>query len=360
MTQARPVARTGLGDVMGLWQDGVAVFRGVRYAAPPVGERRFAPPMPCAPWTGITEAVEHGPISLQPPSRLRVAMGDFTRPQDEDCLTLTIWTPSPEAAAARPVVVWLHGGAYMSGAGSLDWYDGSALARAGDIVVVGVNYRLGACGFLSRPGLSDGNAGLLDQQAALLWVAEHIAAFGGDPQRVTLMGQSAGGGSIAFLLTQPSARGLFQRAILQSPALAPPIAAPEAAARGDRFLDLLVIEKTAPDAAARARAVPAARLLDAQGTLVRALASEDSLRLPFGPVAPEAMRPDDYLDAVAEGATDKDILIGCTREEMHAFFAADPAMATLDRDAAAARAKALSVVAVAVAVLAVPSVIQWV
>lgn len=230
----------------------------------------------------------------------------------------------------------------MSGAGSLDWYDGSDLSRAGDIVVVGINYRLGACGFLSRPGLSDGNAGLLDQRAALLWIAEHIAAFGGDPRRVTLVGQSAGGGSIAFLLTQPSARDLFQRAILQSPALAPPISAPEAAARAGRFLELLGIEATAPDAAARARAVPAARLLEAQGTLVRALASEDNLRLPFGPVAPEPMRPDDYLHAVAEGAKGKEILIGCTREEMHAFFAVDPAMATLDGDPAAARARMMT------------------
>src|SRR6185437_4611813 len=108
-----------------------------------------APPAPAAPWQGLRAAVSHGPIAPQPSSRLSAAMGDFERPQDEDCLTLAIWTPAPDGKA-RPVLVWLHGGAYMSGAGSLDWYDGATLARDGDIVVVGVNYRLGACGFLAH------------------------------------------------------------------------------------------------------------------------------------------------------------------------------------------------------------------
>ena len=132
-------------------------------------------------------------------------MGDFTRPQHEDCLTLTIWTPAPDSVR-RPVLVWLHGGAYTTGAASLDWYDGSILSREGDIVVVGVNYRLGALGFLHYPGVCDGNLGIGDQQAALTWIRDHIAAFGGDPACVTVCGQSAGGGSIAqLLLTQARA-----------------------------------------------------------------------------------------------------------------------------------------------------------
>ena len=185
---------TALGDLTGV--PSVTVFRGVPYAT----ASRFAPPKPIDCWSDTLDATRHGPIAPQPTSRLRAVMGEFSRTQDEDCLTLTIATPGADDAK-RAVMVFLHGGAYLSGAGSLDWYDGSVLAGEGDIVVVGVNYRLGALGFLHLPGVAEGNMGLLDMVAALRWVRDNIADFGGDPARVTLVGQSAGAHAIMCLLT---------------------------------------------------------------------------------------------------------------------------------------------------------------
>src|SRR5579863_2953824 len=210
-----PIARTALGDLRGVWRNSVATFRGVRFAEPPLGERRFAAAEPVRPWRELRDAAQHGSIAPQLPSRLSAALGSFQRQQSEDCLTLTIATPAPDTKA-RPVLVWLHGGAWITGAGSLDWYDGATLACEGDIVFVGVNYRLGALGWLHRPGIVDADAGMSDMLVALAWVRDNIAAFGGDPNRVTLMGQSAGATSIGRLLMLPDARRLFHRAIMQS------------------------------------------------------------------------------------------------------------------------------------------------
>ena len=201
-----PVVRTKAGDLRGAYENGIAVFRGVPYAAAPVGELRFAPPQPAPAWRGVRDATQDGPIAPQGRSRLAHVMGDFERPQSEDCLTLNIWTPAPDSEK-RPVLVWIHGGAFASGAGSLPWYSGERFAANGDVVVVSINYRLGALGFLCLPGVSDGNLGLLDQVAALRFVRDNIAAFGGDPDNVTVVGQSAGAASIAILMTMPQAGG---------------------------------------------------------------------------------------------------------------------------------------------------------
>ena len=196
--------RTKAGELRGAHENGIAVFRGVPYAAAPIGELRFAPPQPAPPWQGVRDATQDGPIAPQGRSRLAHVMGDFERPQSEDCLTLNIWTPAADAKK-RPVLVWIHGGAFASGAGSLPWYSGERFAANGDVVVVSINYRLGALGFLCLPGVSDGNLGLLDQVAALRFVRDNIAAFGGDPDNVTVVGQSAGAASIAILMTMPQA-----------------------------------------------------------------------------------------------------------------------------------------------------------
>jgi para-nitrobenzyl esterase len=331
------IVTTSLGALRGAREDGIAAFRGVPYAAPPVVDRRFAAAAPAIGWSGLRDATRHGPIAPQLASRLNVAMGDFARPQDEDCLTLTICTPAPDGKA-RPVVVWLHGGAWISGAGSLDWYDGAHLVRDGDIVFVGVNYRLGALGWLHRPGIVDLEAGTSDMIAALRWVREHIAAFGGDPGCVTAMGQSAGASSIGRLLMLPEARTLFRRAILQSGGFGRgTYSSAMAMERADQLLRLLDIDPNSGDALARLRTVEVARLLVAQGQLARMNARFAQTMPPFMPVLPAATMQWEMLDAIAGGAHGKQILIGATADEGHAWFAADPAMQDPPHDAVLAR-----------------------
>jgi para-nitrobenzyl esterase len=332
MARMSAVARTALGDLQGIAADGVTIFRNVPYAAQPTGPLRFAPPAPPAPWRGMRDATMHGAVAPQPSSRLRIAMGDFDRPQSEDCLALTIATPGVNGA--RPVIVWLHGGAYLAGGGSLDWYAGEALACEGDVVVVGVNYRLGALGFLHHPAVGAGNYALHDMAAALGWVRDHIAAFGGDPARVTVMGQSAGAHAIMCLLTMPAARALFHRAILLStPAALRPLTAAAATAYATQLLTHLAIP---PE---RLRDIPAERIVEAQTAVLRGMARFADIAPPFLPMIDALADREALIAAAADGAAAQGIamIIGTTREEMHAFFAADPAMADPIPDAVAER-----------------------
>ncbi|MFV0527035.1 MAG: carboxylesterase/lipase family protein [Acidimicrobiales bacterium] len=243
-----PEVRTEAGTVRGRWAEkrDIAVFRGVPYAAPPVGAGRWRPPGPLQGWSGVRKATRDVPVAHQ-----RAALFDLfidaivdgqgwnrvrsravktlaaraPRPEEsEDCLYLTVRTPAPEAGAGLPVMVWIHGGDHQDGAGSDPFYASNALARQG-VVTVSINYRLGVLGFLAHPELaaeSDygaaGNYGTLDQIAALRWVSDNIAGFGGDPGNVTIFGESAGGESVMHMMTSPLARGLFHRAIAQSPA----------------------------------------------------------------------------------------------------------------------------------------------
>jgi para-nitrobenzyl esterase len=332
-----PVAHTTLGDLRGVFTDSVAVFRGVPYAAPPVRELRFAPAAPVPAWNGVRDATRHGAIAPQLPSRLRVAMGDFARPQHEDCLTLTICTPAPDGKA-RPVLVWLHGGAWISGAGSLDWYDGSRLVREGDLVFVGVNYRLGTLGWLHRPGIVDAEAGTSDMIAALAWVRDHITAFGGDPACVTVMGQSAGATSIGRLLMLPDARSMFRRVIMQSGGFGRgAYSSAMATERADQLLRLLHIEPHGGDALARLRELEVPRLLAAQSALAQANMRFAQTMPMFMPVVPSAMTQEIMLGAIADGADGKDMLIGTTADEVHAFYAADPAIENAQAGAMVAR-----------------------
>jgi para-nitrobenzyl esterase len=215
------LVETRRGPVRGLAERGVAVFRGIPFARPPVGPLRFAPPAPPARWTGVRDATRFGPAASQNGALIGPVMSLGIGRTGEDCLYLNVWTPAADRRR-RPVLVWIHGGAFVLGAGSQMLYDGGALARRGDVVVVTINYRLGAFGFLrlrDRFGTrlpATGNEGLLDQVAALEWVRDEIEAFGGDPGRVTIFGESAGAMSCATLLAVPRARGLFHRAILQS------------------------------------------------------------------------------------------------------------------------------------------------
>ncbi|MFI6217451.1 carboxylesterase/lipase family protein [Nocardia brasiliensis] len=301
------IVETTSGPVRGIAEGGVTAYRGVPYAE----AKRFGTPERAA-WTGVLTADEFGPAAPQLASRLERVMGSFEVPQAEDCLSLNVWAPPGDG---HPVLVFLHGGGFSSGAGSLDWYGGAEFAARGEVVVVTVNYRLGVLGYLRLPGISDGNLGLLDQIAALTWVRENIAAFGGDPDRVTAAGQSAGAISLVALLSGEPGRGLFQQAILQSTPLGMVPATPEEAEQtGAKLLQELGIE------AAQLDAVPVADLLAAQF----AVAS----RAPSGILPPFQLTGDGTLvaaDPVAAVGREVDIpiLLGTTRDEGAAFLPDD-------------------------------------
>ena len=221
-----PTVDTANGTLRGIQEGHILVFKGVPYASPPTGGRRFRPPQPIEPWTGTRNAMAYGHIAPQDPDPLtdlipgcRSLFYHPTVSQSEDCLNLNIWTPA--LIGSRPVLVWIHGGAFVGGSGSSPWLDGSHLAALHDVVVVTINYRLGILGalMLDDPDSELGyvsNAGLLDQVAALEWVRDNIASFGGDPMRVCVGGGSAGAMSVVAILTMPAARGLYSRAIVQS------------------------------------------------------------------------------------------------------------------------------------------------
>jgi len=317
-TPGTALAVIGQGALRGAREAGVAVFRNVPYAAAPLGPLRFQPPAPAPHWAGERDASRHGAIAPQPPSRLRAAMGDFTVPQSEDCLSVTVWTPATDQAR-RPVLVWLHGGAFMSGAGSLPWYSGAHMAGRGNMVVVGVNYRLGALGFMHLPGVSAPNLGLQDQFCALDWVSRNITAFGGDPDNITVAGQSAGGFSVLAMLAVPRARAQFRRAIAQSAPFGRVMRAPAAAADNARRLQDLLGISTAD----QWQDVSAADIVAAQVKLTIATAEFANAVPPFGPVADGVLFGYDLLPAALAGAAERDLLLGHTRDEMAAFFAID-------------------------------------
>ena len=205
------IAQTHAGAVRGTEAGGVRQWLGIPFAAPPIGARRFRPPEPPEPWTGERDATRVGPVAMQARESIMAGLTDKTV-ISEDCLSLNVYAPAD--GNKHPVMVWIHGGAFVMGSGSVPLYNGSSFASRHDLVVVTINYRLGLFGFLFTG--DQGNLGLLDQVAALAWVRDNIAAFGGDPSNVTVMGESAGAMSIAYLMTMPAARGLFHRAILES------------------------------------------------------------------------------------------------------------------------------------------------
>ena len=220
--EAQPVVNAPAGAVKGRAEAGIAAFKGIPYAAPPVGAYRWRPPAPAASWSGVRDASQFGAACVQPTRTVESIYSADLGQTSEDCLTLNIWTPSIAPSTKAPVIVWIHGGALVSGSSRETLYDGTHLAAAGT-VVVSINYRLGVLGWLAHPDLSaespvgiSGNYGLLDQVAALTWVKRNIEAFGGDPTNVTIAGESAGALSVMYLMTSPLARGLFSKAIAQS------------------------------------------------------------------------------------------------------------------------------------------------
>ena len=319
------LVRTTAGLVRGTTglAEGVTAFRGVPYAAPPVGPLRLRPPQPPPPWKGERDAAAPGAVAPQRQGPLERAFGGYGE-VDEDCLSLNVWTTGTEPSG-RPVLVWVHGGSFTTGTGGIPWYDGSRLAARGDVVVVTFNYRLGALGFLHLGDLGgeawagSGNTGLLDQVAALRWVRANIAAFGGDPGRVTVFGESAGAMSIATLLAMPEAAGLFSQAILQSGAGAFVQDRDTATALAVNVLDELGVPHDDLDQLADR---PVDAVLDAQAV---AGGRRGGVGLAFMPVVDGATLPTRPEAALAAGsAADVPVLVGTTRDEMRLFSAVAP------------------------------------
>ncbi|RLV10552.1 carboxylesterase [Streptomyces griseocarneus] len=331
------VVTTATGSVQGAREkDQVVAFRGIPYAASPVGPLRFAPPRPHPRWSGVRSAQHAGPSAPQGPSRLEQVMGARTPDWDEDgCLTLNIWTPEgalETGERARPVLVWFHGGGFSSGSGGWEWYDGARLAALGDIVVVTANYRLGPLGYLYLPDLGIENLGCQDQGAVLRWVRENVAAFGGDPELLTAGGQSAGAFSSVALMCDPDTGPLLRRMIVQSCPWGLPGQTPdEAAEAAAAYLRLLDVTPGA-DAGTALRQLPVERLLDAYGRLAARAreARPADVAPPMYPVLGAPGMPRSFRQAIGEGAVaGKDVLIGSTTDEMTAFFAFRPAIRDL-------------------------------
>jgi len=207
------IIETKSGKVQGYIENDVDVYKGIPYAEPPIGDLRFSPPVMKKPWDGVLKAKEYSPFAFQGYSMLEDYFGK-NEPESEDCLYLNIWTPVADNEK-RPVMFWIHGGAFITGGGGVPIYDGSVLAKRGDVVVVTINYRLGAFGYSYIPGVT-ANVGQMDQIAALEWVRDNIEKFGGDPGNVTIFGESAGGYAVLTLSAMPAAKGLFHRVIAQS------------------------------------------------------------------------------------------------------------------------------------------------
>ncbi|WP_326566822.1 carboxylesterase family protein [Amycolatopsis rhabdoformis] len=293
------IVETTSGQVRGV----NGAFRGIPYAQ----QERFAPPTKAPAWTGVRDALEPGPAAIQLPSRLAAVIGPMELAQSEDCLSLNVFTPS--TTGARPVLVWIHGGAFLTGSGGQGWYDGTRLATEADVVVVTVNYRLGVLGFLPLDGVAPPNLGIADQLAALEWVRDNAAAFGGDPGRVTLAGQSAGAQSTLTLWSAPRAQGLVHQIALQSPPVGlPPQTPDEAAGWADKYLHAL--GATGP---AELTTMPTDRLLDGLKTLAAQLGG--GIAPPFQLVADHDLVPDNLITAAKPGRA----LVSWTRDEVRAF-----------------------------------------
>ncbi|MEV6955552.1 carboxylesterase family protein [Streptomyces sp. NPDC051183] len=339
---SRPEARTAAGALHGTREAGVAVFRGIPFAEPPVGPLRFAAPRPAQAWDGVRAAVSYGP----PPPQ-GGAFGMDALAQDsagDDWLTVNVWSPDPGPGAGLAVMVWIHGGAYTIGMSGLPEYDGGRLARDGGVVVVTFNYRVGLEGFGQIEG-APANRGLLDQIAALEWVRDNIRGFGGDPDRVTVFGQSAGAGSVAALLAMPSAAGLFGRAVAQSaqgtffaPELAADIAGSCAAELGLRptAADLAAVAPARLSAAGDAVGAKMDRWADRWG-----LAAHRSI--PFAPVVDGDALPVTPWQALADGAArDVELLVGHTRDEQRLFTALDGLLGQVTQEQADAALNAFA------------------
>ncbi|WP_158817823.1 carboxylesterase/lipase family protein [Methylocapsa sp. S129] len=305
-----PIVHTASGDLAGSGGD-IRAFKGVPYAAPPIGPLRWRPPEPIAPWTGVRDATRFGADCMQKP------LADSRAPGvSEDCLTLNIWAPAQAPQQRLPVMVWVYGGGFVEGSASLPLYDGEALARKG-VVLITLNYRTGVFGFLAHRALaaespqhSAGNYGVLDVIEALRWIKQNIGAFGGDLDRVTIFGESAGASILDMVLVSPLSEGLMQRAILESPGAMRPLSTlPEAEA---------IADVAGPDLAVL-RAMPASEVLALNGKIVPPVRHLTTPRA-LGPIRDGWVVPRTDTEAFASGLMRKvPLIVGGNSDEGRAF-----------------------------------------
>jgi para-nitrobenzyl esterase len=329
-----PITTTRHGRIEGREERGICVFRGIPYARPPVGEWRLRAPQPVQTWSGTRSATDFGPAAPQNAPVVRflrkfIGVGEA---QSEDCLYLNVWSPGTDRKR-RPVMVWIHGGGFVIGSASASLYFGGRMAKRGDVVVVTINYRLGALGFLNPRAFDDrfeANLGLRDQIAALEWVRDNIEEFGGDPENVTIFGESAGGMSVATLLGVPAAKGLFHRAIAQSGAASNVSSQTLAAAVAERFLTEVGYKG---GGLGRLRGLSLAEILAAQARVSM------QLGLPLGVLSWQPSIDGDFLakhplrTIQDESARRVPLLVGTNRDEWNLFLLADRKARGLDKEA---------------------------
>jgi len=324
------VVKTKQGQVKGTTEQNVCVWKGIRYAKAPTGNLRFRDPQTPDSWTGVKDATSFGAAALQ---MKRVLIGNEL--QSEDCLFLNVWSPAADGKK-RPVMVWIHGGGFVAGSGSSDMYDGTQIVKRGDVVLVSLNYRLGPLGFMYFNGMTgskgnfESNLGLKDQVAALKWVKENIAAFGGDPDAVTIFGESAGGVSVEALMAIPAAQGLFHRAIIESgPA-------------GDVWTPKLATQITTlylkelgltPDSLYKLKLISADTLGSAMRRLMKEMISDPNLPKTFAPTIDGDFLPHDLLTSIQAGQSKGvELLIGTNKDEANLFALKKLKMAPINEE----------------------------
>lgn len=343
-----PIVETASGKLEGTFESGVCVFKGIPYCASTAGFNRFRPPMPVAPWRDVRSAKKFGPVA---PQNAIPQNGNGGRTQEwlalsfpssagdpvggqemsEDCLVLNVWTPSVSDGQRRPVMVWYHGGGYLSCSGADEYSYGENLARDGDVVVVTVNHRLGILGYLQLAEIlgdefvDSGAAGMLDAVAALRWVQENISAFGGDPSNVTVFGQSGGAGKVACLLSMPAAKDLFHRAIIQS---GPLMRSHERDCAAELTEKVLIEVGLTPKTAHLLQTMELERLLAAQAKAMQVI--HPGLPLGFAPVVGSRALPVHPLDASLQSESAQvPVMIGMALDELSQQFLGDPLYGSL-------------------------------